>query len=633
MCGIAGYVGLGELEGAPLLDVMNQAQRHRGPDGQTTYVGERFGFAHQRLAIIDRAGGQQPMVSRDGRYVLIYNGEVYNFRELREELAHLGREFRTASDTEVVLVAYEVWGQAAFDRFNGMFALAIADTTTGTVVLARDHFGIKPLYLATGVAGEALFASEIGALLATGRVARRPDDRTIYRYLRYRVHDDTERTFFDGITRLLPGQAATITPDGRVHVRTYTRLYEELRDLAERNEPYDEDARRRFAEALTTAIEQRLVSDVPVGTALSGGLDSSTIVATLNRALARHSRDTESLGPRQQTFSAIFPGELNDEERYIDAVAATCSDSLVVHKVAPSPQRFIADLSDFLRTQQEPVVSTAPYAQYCVMREASKHVTVMIDGQGADELLAGYAAYHLVYLRHLRRTGGSVRAAGGLARSLDVLWRMGRFRLFDRLHGRDSLTVTDMLAPAFLMEYADERFDVVPDDIKRRLEDDVFRHSLPCLLRYEDHNTMRFSIEGRVPFCDVDLMRTLWAIDPKAIVSGGWNKRVLRDVTADLLPPDVRHRRNKIGFTIPERTWFPVLAREFRAILSSPSFGTRPYWHQPTVVEAFDKLVERRAASETMLFWRLLNVELWLRTFIDNDPTSTIVGERVDVQV
>ncbi len=632
MCGIAGYVGLAETVGTPLLELMGRAQRHRGPDGHGVHVGERYGFAHQRLAIIDRHGGQQPMVSPDGRYVLIYNGEVYNFRELRLELEHLGRDFHTASDTEVVLAAYERWGQAAFDRFNGMFALAIADNKNGTVVLARDHFGIKPLYFATGRQGETLFASEIGALLVTGRVPRRPDDTTIYRYLRFRVHDDTERTFFRDVTRLLPGQVATIAADGSVRVNTYTRLYEDMRDLAGRDEPYDEAARERFARILSEAIQRRLVSDVPVGTALSGGLDSSTVVSTLDQAMAGDGADVESLGPRQQTFSAIFPGQINDEERYVDAVAAWCSDSLAVHKVEPTPETFVEDLADFVRTQQEPVISTGPYAQYCVMREASRHVTVMIDGQGADELMAGYAPYYFVYLRQLRRTKGLARALGGLAKSVDVLWRLGRFRVGDRLNLRSKIAATDVLAPGFIAAHAGERFNIVRDDIKLRLEDDVFRHSLQCLLRYEDRNTMRFSLEGRVPFLDTDLVRELWALEPAAILSGGWNKRALRDATEGILPPVIRHRRNKIGFTTPERSWFLRIQDDVRSILASPSFASRKYWRQPAVLDAFDRLVEGRAASETMLFWRMTNLELWLRMFVDTDPTAELVGDRADVR-
>src|SRR5690348_17061316 len=285
MCGIAGYVGISARYGPPLLERMALAQRHRGPDGSGIFTEGLIGLAHVRLAVIDRAGGAQPMTSPDGRYVLVYNGEVYNYRELRGELAWLGHEFRTASDTEVVLAAYRQWGRAAFDRFNGMFALAIADTVTGDVVLARDQFGIKPLYLAEDGDGRVVFASEIRPILASGVVTRQPDDVTIYRYLRFRVHDDTERTFFAGITRLLPGQLATISPDGRVNRETYTSLYADLRRLAANPRRYDGAARGRFAGALREAVRARLVSDVPVGTALSGGLDSSTIVATINELM------------------------------------------------------------------------------------------------------------------------------------------------------------------------------------------------------------------------------------------------------------------------------------------------------------------------------------------------------------
>ncbi|MET9023828.1 asparagine synthase (glutamine-hydrolyzing) [Actinopolymorpha sp. NPDC004070] len=626
MCGIGGYVGLDEATGAPVLTAMARAQRHRGPDGNGTFAGPRFGLAHQRLAIIDRARGAQPMVSNDGRYVLSYNGEVYNFRELRAELAAAGRSFATDSDTEVVLAAYERWGTTAFDRFNGMFALAIADTATGRVVLARDQFGIKPLHLATGPDGETLFASEIGALLATGRLPRRPDDTTVYRYLRHRVHDDTDRTFFDGIRRLLPGHLATIEPDGTATIEPYTHFYEEMRDLASRSQPYDKAARERFAQALTAAIRLRLVSDVPVGTALSGGLDSSTIVASLDRMVGQRDVDAGPLGARQQTFSAVFPGQINDEERYVDAVADRCSDRLRVHKVRPEPEGLVAELTDFVRTQQEPVISTGPYAQYCVMRMASRHVTVMLDGQGADELLAGYAPYVLVHLRELRRTVGNRRAARELVRFTDVLWRLGRFRVKDSLRRRTRTPVTDLLDPTFTAAHSGQTLRVVRDDVKRRLEDDLFRQSLPALLRYEDRNTMRFSLEGRVPFLDMDLLRTLWPLDNAAIIGAGWNKRALRDSTSELLPGKVLRRRNKIGFTTPEHAWFLRIHEDVREILSSPSFGSRPYWRQDAVLRAFDDFVAGKGVAETMVFWRLVNVELWLRTFVDTDPAPGLAG-------
>ncbi len=621
MCGIAGYVGLPADVGEATLRRMARQLVHRGPDGEGMVTGDRYGLAHRRLAVIDRAGGEQPMRSADGRWLLVYNGEVYNYRELREELIELGHTFRTRSDTEVVLAAWTEWGEAAFDRFNGMFALALADTHTGGVVLARDQFGIKPLYLAADGSGRVAFGSEIRAVLAAAVVPRRPDDTTIYRYLRFRIHDDTERTFFDGVTRLMPGQAARISPEGTVERYTYTRLRQELDWLAADPQPYDRRARQRFADALTAAVRRRLVSDVPVGTALSGGLDSSTVVATINRLLADRDPETGAVGAVQRTFSAVFPGQRNDEERYVDAVAAACPVPLEVHKVRPDPDEFLDDLVDFIRTQEEPVISTGPYAQYCVMRRAAERVTVMLDGQGADEMMAGDLPYYVVRLRELWRRRRVVAAAVELATSSRVLWRLVRFRVADAVRLRRPVRLQRLLTADFAAAHAGERLDLVDDDLKRRLVDDIFRVSLPALLRYEDRNTMRFSIEGRVPFLDPDLLRLLWSLDPSAILSRGRNKRVLRHAGKGLLPEVVRRRRDKIGFTTPEDAWFARIKSYVYEVLCSESFGSRPYFDQPAVTAAFRDYLSGRAVAETMLFWRLVNVELWLREFIDRDPT------------
>ncbi|HEY0487352.1 MAG TPA: asparagine synthase (glutamine-hydrolyzing) [Mycobacteriales bacterium] len=616
MCGIAGYIGLEAAHGKDALGRMATALAHRGPDGEGFWVCDAWGFAHRRLAVLDRAGSAQPMASADGRHVLVYNGEVYNYRELRAELMSLGVTFGTAGDTEVVLAAWRQWGPAAFDRFDGMFALAIGDTVTGEVVLARDQFGIKPLYLAADSGGAVVFASEIAALFATRVVRPRPDDVTIYRYLQFRVHDDTERTFFAGIVRLLPGEMAVVSPDGEVRRSTYTSLFSDLRALASAPRPYDERAREEFGAELVKSVRRRLCSEVPVGTALSGGLDSSTIVTTINGLLDHADREAAAIGARQQTFSAVFPGQRNDEERYIDAVAERCT-ALTVHKIRPTVDGFLADLDDFVAAQGEPVISTGPYAQYCVMREAGGHVTVMVDGQGADEMLAGYVPYVLVYLRQLRRQRRPLRAAMELAAVSDMLWRLGRERLGDTLFRRSGLATVALLEPGFASAHAGERLDVVSDDLKLRLEDDLFRHSMPALLRYEDRNSMRFSVEGRVPFVSADLLRTLWSFGDEAIHSGGWNKRVLRDATRDLLPAAVNRRRDKIGFTTPEDEWFRRMGDELREVFASDSFGGRPYFDQAAVLHAFDRYRAGEVNTETMTFWRIANVELWLRRFVD----------------
>jgi asparagine synthase (glutamine-hydrolysing) len=581
------------------------------------------GLAHQRLAIIDRAGGAQPMTSADGRFVLAYNGEVYNYRDLRAELEGLSRTFTTESDTEVVLQSFAQWGPDAFDRFNGMFALAIWDRETRTLTLARDQFGIKPLHLCrvpdgrpvTGPDGPAiwLFSSEIKPILASGLYEPRPNERTIYRYLRYRVHDDGAETFFDGIERVLPGEMVTLSADG-IRRRMFSGLRDDLTRVAAPAHGYDVDVVDDFRKRLTTAVSLRLRSDVPVGTSLSGGLDSSAITVAIDRLLRDDVAATEAVGPRQRTFSAVFTGYRNDEERYVDAAVGACTRDVRSHKTRPTSAEFLTDIADFVRAQEEPVISTGPYAQYRVMKDASAYVTVMLDGQGADELLAGYVPQLVVHLRNLMSRSRR-DAVKELVASRDVLGHLVAMRARSLLSRRN--TAPGLLRPEFRAAHATESYAVPTGELRSRLVHDLFVGSLPALLRYEDRNTMRFSIEGRVPFLDPDLVRAIFALSDDAIIKGGWNKRVLRDATDGVLPPSISRRRNKIGFTTPQNEWFHEQRDFIFEIFRSRSFSERPYFDAAAVLEAFERWLGGAGDLDSMVFWRLINVELWLREFLD----------------
>jgi asparagine synthase (glutamine-hydrolysing) len=632
MCGIAGYFGIPEDK--KLLHTMNAAQAHRGPDGEGFFTDGPVGLAHLRLAIIDRAHGVQPITAESGNLVIIYNGEIYNYKELRQELETLGRTFKTESDTEVVLQAYVQWGTDAFDRLNGMFAIAIYDKKKEQLVLARDHFGIKPLYFANiGSASkpQILFASEIKALLATKKIETKPNDKQVYRYLRFRIHEDSHETFFAGIEKLLPGEMMVIHTKG-LHQSRFTTLTEELAQAAKVNRPYTPAETEKYKAKLEESIRMRLMSEVPVGTCLSGGLDSSTIALTVNKLLKRHEKTAESVGPQQNTFSAVFPGSINDEERYIDAVLDAAEGHVESHKIYPTADTFAADLQDFIRTQEEPTISTGPYAQYKVMQEAQSHVTVLLDGQGADEMLAGYYPYYFVYLRQLKKEGKWFKLVGEMVRSSDVLFRFLRFRLYDKLSLRRRVTIAQLLKPSFKQDYAKEKFVTVQDDLKKRFVEDVFSNSLPALLRYEDKNTMRFSLEGRVPFLDKEVMKYLFSLSNEAIIRGSWNKRILRDAVDGLLPEVVRKRRNKIGFTTPEQEWFKRLKTRFYGIFLSESFAERPYFGQQAVLHAFEGHIKGRNTTDTMVFWRMLNVELWLREFIDEKKEIKEEHEKSDLE-
>ena len=625
MCGIAGYHGL--PADPALLERMNACQQHRGPDGDGILTDGACGLAHRRLSIIDVAHGQQPMDTADGRYSISYNGEVYNYLELRAELEALGRSFVTDCDTEVVLEAFAQWGPDAFDRFNGMFGLAVWDRQEQRLTLARDHFGIKPLYLARVAApggtpdgtppGEVLlFSSEIKPILASGLYERRVNERSVYRYLRFRAHEDGTETFFEGIERLAPGEMLTADANG-IQRRMFTRLKEELLELAQEQRPYDDAAAAEYHRRLVESVRLRLQSEVPVGTSLSGGLDSSAVAVIINQLLNEGDElSTRAVGTRQNTFSAVFPGSINDEERYVDDVLEICTGHVDAHKILPTADEFKADLLDFVRTQEEPLISSGPYAQFQVMREATQHVTVLLDGQGADEMMAGYVPYYFVYLRQLRAQGAT-KAAAELARSLDVLYRLGRFKLRSKLRLKKTVPTTQLLAPDFVAAHRAERYSSERANLKKRLVEDLFHNSLPSLLRYEDRNTMRFSLEGRVPFLDKEVLKFVFSLSDEAIIKDGWNKRVLRDATRGLLPESINRRRNKIGFTTPQVEWFTRLKNHFYNIFLSESFAGRPYVDQTEVLRAFEGWIKGTNDVDTMTFWRLINLELWLRAFFD----------------
>jgi asparagine synthase (glutamine-hydrolysing) len=389
MCGIAGYFG---ASSRPLLESMTDALAHRGPDGGGYVVTEAASMGMRRLKIIDLVDGDQPMHTADGRIHLVYNGEVYNFRELRTELEALGRQFHTHSDSEVVLEAYAQWGTDAFRRFNGMWGLAFLDERGATpkLVLSRDHFGIKPLYYGRW-AGRTVFASEIKSILADPSFPRRANERVMFDYLAHGLFDHTAMTFFEGIESVPAASFVEIDHTGIRTQRFWTGT------LAE-DGPTDPAAFRVLFER---AVARRLISDVPVGTCLSGGLDSSSITVILAEQLKAANPDARSLGARLQTFSAIFPDDSIDESEYIDSViGVTHAES---HRIAPTHAGLIKELAQLVWQVEMPMVSSAPYAMWTVMRMAKDHVTVLIDGQGGDELLGGYDVYPYVYLRQLLR--------------------------------------------------------------------------------------------------------------------------------------------------------------------------------------------------------------------------------------
>jgi asparagine synthase (glutamine-hydrolysing) len=610
MCGIAGQYCLdGAAPDEKLLTEMSRRLTHRGPDGEGTHIHRNTGIIHRRLAIIDLSDeGLQPMTSEDGTLWVVFNGEIYNYVELREELIAKGHRFHSHSDTEVILHAYEEWGPDCLTRFNGMWAFAILDEKKEELFCARDRFGIKPFYY-TIVNGSFLFASEIKALLAHPAVGTKPDDEILGTYLSWGVLDHTERTMFEGILQLRPAHAMRVTRDGPQQPFRYWDLIvnPEVRSVVP-----DEAVASEVLEKLTDATRIHLRSDVAVGTCLSGGIDSSTLTVLINNLI--RSEAPAGVGARQKTFSVVFSDKRFDESKYIDEiVSATGVDA---HRTEPQPEQLWDDINRLVYMQDEPFGSLSIYAQYCVMRLAKEQVEVVLDGQGADELLAGYLAYQGSYLRGLISTfrwGTALREVTGSLRHHRGFFHSALRQLFVR-RGRRGL-LASRVTP---LDRYGGRLDAI-------LARELTSTNLPALLHYEDRNAMAFSIESRVPFLDYRFVEYVASLPLDQKLRSGVTKIALRNAIRGIVPDHIRCRMDKMGFVTPEEVWMQDALRPFvLEVLSSPTFSGRKYWNSEAAVRDYLAFLEGRSGYSPEV-WRIVCTELWLRTFFDcrQDPART----------
>ena len=451
-----------------------------------------------------------------------------------------------------------------------------------------------------------LFASEAKAVLADPELETSPDRQWLYDYLLHGLHDHKPQTAFAGIRALAAATWAVVDTDG-VHEQTYwtpTLSTDAPSDPAE--------FRARFEKS----VERRLVADVPAGTCLSGGIDSSSIVGVASRLLTAHVPDAGSLGDRLKTFSIVYDGDPIDERTYMDAVLAEVDAEPAFAE--PTSERFVEELDQMVWHQDEPIVSTGPYAQWCVMRLAQPKVTVLLNGQGGDELLGGYVPYQYVYLRELlkqRKFGQFTREAW---ESRDVLKPLVKRRLADR---RRALPIKPLLRPALYDGLEPPKFQRAQDDLKGRLVADLQTFSLPSLLRYEDRNSMAFSMESRLPFLDQELVDWVLRLPSSAIVDRGWSRAILREGLRGVLTEKVRTRRWKVGFTTPETRWLRARRAAIQGLFRSPQFCARPYWDATALADTFDRFCAGEV-EPSQIFWRAINTEIWMRVFFDHGGGS-----------
>ena len=626
MCGLAG--GIFHLDQTGLearLRAATQSLTHRGPDDEGYIIEESSGFTialgHRRLSILDLSeAGRQPFTSPDRRYSIIYNGEIYNYIELRRELRALGHRFSTNTDTEVLLQAWAEWGEGCLPKLTGMFAFAVWDRVEACVWLCRDAFGIKPLFYSLET-GKLLFASEIRALHILRNIPAAINHQRAYDYLVREYYDMGQETFFAGINHLPPGHLmrfdlATVQaqPPAPWHHPGITenktiglgQAVEQLRDL------------------FLDSVRLHLRSDVPLAAMLSGGIDSSAIACAM-----RHIEPDMDI----HTFSFIARDSDNSEESWVDIVNRHIN--AIPHKVILSAGGLMTDLDRLILSQGEPFGSTSIYAQYGVCREiGSAGITVILDGQGADELLAGYVGYPVPRLHSLLEQGALIQATSFLSNW--CRWP-GRNRWKELKRAADEMTTGRLnallrrlgghsLYPAWVQRETlnalgvtvSHNRAVTPDQIRGRRLMAYLRHvltkrGLPLLLRHVDRNSMAFSIETRTPFLTTELANFMLRLPENHLVSDtGETKSVFRAAMRGIVPDTILDRKDKIGFEAPERLWLKSHAGTLRNWLAH---DLNVSWiDNATLVREFDRVLSQRRLPSQQL-WRWICFTRWQQLY------------------
>jgi asparagine synthase (glutamine-hydrolysing) len=625
MCGIVGLLNLNsaeittaELEGVRL---MGDTQRHRGPDDSGYEAIGPCALGSQRLSILDLSPhGHMPMWSEDRSIALIQNGEIYNFVELREELKALGHRFQSDGDTEVILNAYRQWGEACVERFVGMWAFALYDRAKQTLLLSRDRFGIKPLYVHQ-TKDRLLFASEIKAIVAYLRSAGEPvsvNEASVATYGAVGLVDGLEDTFFKGIRRFPAATNWLVGPEG-VTSRQYWSLPEAA---AERRESISGMSEQQVFEelnrTLSEAVRVHLRSDVPVGVCLSGGLDSSAVVGLASKTL-----------PSVKTFTVYFgDGPDYDERQHsrpiVERFNADATEQLV------EPAALLDSLKQIVWHLDEPAAALGVFPQWHVMELASKQVKVVLDGQGGDEAFAGYLNYlpQQLYgsfptqpLRFAMDALGEARIHGNDRAKADLRSAVA-MRLKAPTPPEVSTTPDAGLLHADLRPLAEVGWNewrlwprVFDDWLNNVLYWELTRMRLPALLRYEDRLSMAFSIESRVPFLDHRVVELAFALPGHLKVRNGWTKFALRQALTGLLPDSVTWRRDKKGFPTPVGNWLKdARGQAARNLLRDPRRKSETMF-PAAQMEAAIALHESGAADRSWQLWRALSTEVWLDAF------------------
>ena len=625
MCGMAGILFWDNTQPTDIqLNNMVDALFHRGPDGNDTFIQGSVGLAHTRLSIIDTSdAGKQPM--SDGHLTITYNGEIFNYKEIKLELENMGVRFSSTSDTEVILKAYSMWGTDCFAKFNGMWALAIWNNKTKQLVLSRDRFGVKPLYYGF-FNGGFVFASEAKAIFSTDLIKCQPNWSWWHQYLSVGYIDTGEETFFENI-KMFPKANFAIVSESLKFEKYWSFDYKNFRSK------YDyENPEQQLKDILQDSISLRLRSDVPIGSCLSGGMDSRSIVCMAA---------SENKNNNFHTFSAFYTEEGYNEKEFAEEV--NLKTGAIPHYLNPVPSEAMMFSIIGAYHTERPCSGPTLITQLNVMREVHKHVKVVLDGQGVDEYLCGYHSFYLSYLNSM-----ATKAKKGLLYKVNY-WK-ALFSLMSSNHSRESVysyfllklpsPVKKLLSllrnspnhkpiihDSFQAQYTDNasipKFEApYEEELNNVLYNQFFYQSIPALLMLEDANSMAFSVEARLPFMDYRMVEFIFGLEMEKKISGWKTKAILRDALKGILPDKILNRKDKKGYPTPYAHWLrTAIKSDVEKIIFSTEAEKRKLFNIESIRHYWDQH-QTANFDFSWIIYKVLSTELWFRIFIDKTLTA-----------
>lgn len=646
MCGITGYICLKNKVNNQLVCKMNNIIKHRGPDDEgytlinkyqvvnavgndtVNILKDKFAninnvsndynviLGHRRLSILDLSEkGHQPMQDETGNIYIVFNGEIYNYIEIKKELEGKGYKFNTNGDTEVIINAYKEWGTNCVNRFNGMWAFGLYDKARSFIFCSRDRFGIKPFYYYDDNE-KLIFASEIKQIIEDKNIPRIANDNVIFNYLFYGKDEYGEETFFKSIYSLPPSYNMEITLDfdnNNMQVRKY-QYYELKPGVIQKSEELN---LRNFNKEFERSIEYRLRSDIPVGSCLSGGLDSSSIVTRACNILKKDKKNNTF-----ETFTACYDENPEMDERFYSKKVvkrSECKENLVF----PNKNNLREEIEQVIWHQDTPFPTLSIYAQWCVMRKANeKGIKVLLDGQGGDETLLGYDRYIIFLLKdNLRRLQIKRFLENyklykknyklSLSRIIQYLMYFSNSHLLQYLTRCIKHKKMNCINKEFFKKFKSNKDYIKNLNFKNCFElqkTEICHSNVSPLLRYEDRNSMAFSIETRVPFLDYQLIEKEMQIPLEQKIKNGYTKNILRETMKKQMDKEVVFRTNKLGFSVPQKNWIDQLDETYIYNFID-NMKTKKYFNENTIKEIFKKKVNDE------MRWKFLSIEIWLKVY------------------